>query len=89
MAVNTPRAVPDARAAEPRIARVATALCLMSIGVALCLSLAACGGHDDSATQASNATSNAASPQSDSPTVANAADPASNGLAPKVMHYAQ
>lgn len=61
----------------------------MSIGVAVCLSLAACGGHEDDAMQDNSAVSNGASPQSDSPTVANAARPVSNGLAQPVMHYAQ
>jgi hypothetical protein len=93
MVFNSPRATRDVRGAEHRLKRVATSLSLMSIGAVVCISLAACGGRDDDATQESSASSNAATPQSasqpDLPTVANAAGPASNGLAPPVMHYAQ
>jgi len=89
MVSGTSRVVPDARCVSPRLARLATILCLMSIGAAVCISLAACGGRDSDSAQDSSATSNAATPQSDSPTIANAANPASNGLLPPVMHYAQ
>lgn len=93
MVLHSSRAVPDSRGAEHRPKRVVTTLCLMSIGAVVCFSLAACGGRDDDASQQSNASSNAATPQSaslsDPSTVANAASPASNGLAPPVMHYAQ
>lgn len=89
------RAVADPRRARTPLTRAINTMCLMSIGVTVCLALAACGGRDDDASHESSATSNAASPQSsqspqsDSPTDANATRSASNGLAPPVMHYAQ
>ncbi len=92
MVFYSPRAVPDSSVVRTRWVSALNTVCLVSIGAAVCFSLAACGGRDDDASHESSATSNAASlpsPQSDSTTDANATRSASNGLAPPVMHYAQ
>ncbi len=89
MVLEPRRAAAVNQAAVSRAARIAPLIRLMSIGAVVCISFAGCGGHDDSAAQDSSATSNAATPQSDSTTVANTAIQASGTLAPPVMHYAQ